>query len=796
MSSNISSGRPCAGPILALGLTLIAAFVPGREIARGQTPQHSIVAWGYPRVGVNRCDDFTAVAGGGYYSLGLKADGSIVAWGCGSPFNYGQCNVPAPNTGFVGVAAGNYHSLGLKADGSIVAWGRSDEAQTSVPEPNSGFATVAAGSSHSLGLKGDGSIVAWGANGSGQTNPPPGGPNTGFVGVGAGYYHSLGLKADGSIVAWGDNSYGQTNVPAPNSGFVAVGAGGYHSLGLKADGSIVAWGNNAYGQTNVPAPNSGFVAVAAGGYHGLGLKADGSIVGWGHPYFGQTNVPLPNTGFVAVGAGAYHSLAIRSGPDCNANGMPDDCDIELGTSADCNRNDVPDECDTANCAGSPGCDCNNNGILDVCDIASGVADCQPNGVPDVCELAGNDSNGDGLPDDCNAHGNIVWDTDPLSADRTTRSLRFKVTAALLNAIRVELVELQHPNPRNATATTAMPTQTVPQDFSRFDTNSNGVCSGATAAPNYNAHPCSTNADCVCDTQSCTFNDAAHNGVCSSLAACTAAGEGGGCARWVGKPATFLEAQQVPGLGNYRAARLQCTPFYYNWVTETAGKVCAGRLGATNTGLPCVDNSGCTAPATCVEKKITVVGAEILPSSTYSVRTYGSSCAGSDPALCADLGAPVTMFTRRHGDVASASTPPDAVGQPNGIDVAQIVDAFWKEGPLRKVHAKITPNLPEENLDIGADDIGRVVNAAKGFAYPLTESGPCPCPSTVTCLATPCGCDAGPPCPACGGGQCVKTCTGGLNDGLPCRDNDPIHNHCPGGTCGSGFCRDKCGRCTP
>ena len=37
--------------------------------------------------------------------------------------NYGQCNVPSPNTGFVAVAAGGYHSLGLKEDGSIVAWG-------------------------------------------------------------------------------------------------------------------------------------------------------------------------------------------------------------------------------------------------------------------------------------------------------------------------------------------------------------------------------------------------------------------------------------------------------------------------------------------------------------------------------------------------------------------------------------------------------------------------------------------------------------------------------------------------
>ncbi len=43
--------------------------------------------------------------------MGLKADGSIVAWGLN---NYGQCNVPAPNTGFVAVAASGHHNLGLR----------------------------------------------------------------------------------------------------------------------------------------------------------------------------------------------------------------------------------------------------------------------------------------------------------------------------------------------------------------------------------------------------------------------------------------------------------------------------------------------------------------------------------------------------------------------------------------------------------------------------------------------------------------------------------------------------------
>jgi hypothetical protein len=101
--------------------------------------------------------------------------------------------VPSPNTGFVAVAAGGYHSLGLKADGLIVAWGDNDQGQSNVPSPNTGFVAVAAGEEHSLGLKADGSIVAWGSIGSVPS------PNTGFVAVAAGGSHSLGIKADGSV---------------------------------------------------------------------------------------------------------------------------------------------------------------------------------------------------------------------------------------------------------------------------------------------------------------------------------------------------------------------------------------------------------------------------------------------------------------------------------------------------------------------------------------------------------------------------------------------------------------------
>lgn len=65
--------------------------------------------------------------------------------------------------------------------------------------------------------------------------------------------------------------------------------------------------------------------------------------------------------------------------------------------ADCNANGIPDDCEASE-------DCNNNGQRDICEIARGDAgDCNENGVPDACDLssgASEDCNGNEVPDDC------------------------------------------------------------------------------------------------------------------------------------------------------------------------------------------------------------------------------------------------------------------------------------------------------------------------------------------------------------------------------------------------------------
>jgi hypothetical protein len=321
-------------------------------------------------------------------------------------------------------------------------------------------------------------------------------------------------------------------------------------------------------------------------------------------------------------------------------------------------------------------------------------------------------NSNGVPGGCTSLPTVVPTTDPASVGPAsgwrTRFLSLSVPAQGSTAIRVEMIDLQNPQPANAPCR-------PPPDFSTWES-----------------------------------------------ATCTAPGETNGCARWVGKPGTFYETQGPPLAGPYRAARLQCTPYYHDWGTE---------------GL------------------FHVAGAEIVPSSTYGVQVFSASCSGIE-ATCADVSAPVRFTTRRSGDVTASYNPPATTSQPDGIDVTEVLNKFKNvTGAPVKARSQVQPNLVELNGDINGLDIVAVVAAVEGFAYPY--GGPCPCPSLVTCgpatgsLACPSGVGTclGSTLPGLGlGAMCVKTCSG---SGDPCINSD----HCPTGeTCGNPYCRDKCGRC--
>ena len=92
-----------------LGLVCLCIFLLCTGLAYGQSTGSIVGLGSYVVVEQSALDSLVVVAGGYAHSLGLKSDGTIVAWGSN---RFGQCNVPEPNEGFVAVAVGAYHRPG------------------------------------------------------------------------------------------------------------------------------------------------------------------------------------------------------------------------------------------------------------------------------------------------------------------------------------------------------------------------------------------------------------------------------------------------------------------------------------------------------------------------------------------------------------------------------------------------------------------------------------------------------------------------------------------------------------
>jgi YD repeat-containing protein len=182
--------------------------------------------------------------------------------------------------GAVSVAAGDFYSLVLKWNGTVLAFGHNNMGQlgigntidTSHPTPVANLASVAAisaGYDFSMAVSSNGTVQAWGDNGSGQlgignktsmTVPANVIGLSNIVMVSCGYQHSLALSTNGTVWAWGDNSYGElgngtitsssTPVMVTNlSGVALIAAGTICSMAVLTNGTVKAWGY--YGNDNI-----------------------------------------------------------------------------------------------------------------------------------------------------------------------------------------------------------------------------------------------------------------------------------------------------------------------------------------------------------------------------------------------------------------------------------------------------------------------------------------------------------------------------------------------------------------
>jgi alpha-tubulin suppressor-like RCC1 family protein len=111
----------------------------------------------------------------------------------------------------VAISTGDWHTVGLKADGTLVAVGQNDHGQCDVTGWRD-IVAISTGKSHTMGLKADGTVVAVGYNGYGECDVSGW---TDIVAISAGGYHTVGLRADGTVVATkytGDYYHGQCDV--------------------------------------------------------------------------------------------------------------------------------------------------------------------------------------------------------------------------------------------------------------------------------------------------------------------------------------------------------------------------------------------------------------------------------------------------------------------------------------------------------------------------------------------------------------------------------------------------------
>ncbi|CAM3624305.1 T9SS type A sorting domain-containing protein [Flavobacterium gelidilacus] len=284
--------------------------------------------------------DWNSVRNGVANTFAIKNDGTL--WGCGTN-QYGclGVNSSAQNftsfqqittaTNWIKVAPSYFFTIALKSDGTIWAWGQNDEYQLgnspATPQQLSpiqvGTATdwveIATGTDRTaFAIKVNGTIWGWGSNPSSiivagsstytVSTPTQVGTSTDWVKMSVGGQHILAQKQDGTLWSWGGGfglgvggSPSVTNIPQQISTDVwkYFCAGGSTSFGIKADGTLWAWGLNTNGQlgdgtstdrlvpTQIGTDTNWDTVQARNFSTTMATKTDGTVWYWGLNYYGE-----------------------------------------------------------------------------------------------------------------------------------------------------------------------------------------------------------------------------------------------------------------------------------------------------------------------------------------------------------------------------------------------------------------------------------------------------------------------------------------------------------------------------
>jgi alpha-tubulin suppressor-like RCC1 family protein len=286
-------------------------------------------------VRIGMATDWVSVACGWEHTLGIRYDGSLWGWGDNALGQLGDGGATTTSatpkrigdaTNWVAVACGELHTVGLKADGTLWAWGIHRYNQpggyslspVQIGGGSNKWIAVECGQKHTVALREDGTLWAWGYNTSGElgdgtmvdrTSLVQIGDSGGWVTVACGYSHTVALRDDGTLWAWGRNFNGSlgdgttANQSRPvrignAADWVSVTAGSERTVAVRSDGSLWAWGRNSYGQlgdgTTIARSSpvqiggdSDWITASAASEHTAAVRSDGSIWTFGVNTQGQ-----------------------------------------------------------------------------------------------------------------------------------------------------------------------------------------------------------------------------------------------------------------------------------------------------------------------------------------------------------------------------------------------------------------------------------------------------------------------------------------------------------------------------